>query len=117
MLTLFYILGLTFGLILHDENINMVKGHNIPLVINLKPLTIHHEFITFHIHDGYHSIGEHRMNNASSVPLALQFPLFEGFKPRNVEDDLISFFEFLLLQSFVIPPFNSLIVYRIFVSF
>jgi hypothetical protein len=29
MLTLFYVLGLTFGLILHDEDINMVKGYNI----------------------------------------------------------------------------------------
>jgi hypothetical protein len=35
MLTLFYDLGLTFGLILHDENINMVKGHNAEFVINL----------------------------------------------------------------------------------
>jgi hypothetical protein len=37
--------------------------------------------ITFHIHDGYRSIGEHRMNNIRSAPLALQFPLSEGFKP------------------------------------
>jgi hypothetical protein len=60
-------------------------------------LTIHHELITFHIHDGYRSIGEHRMNNVRSVPLALLFPLFEGFKPRIVEEDLISFSEFLFL--------------------
>jgi hypothetical protein len=37
----------------------MVKRHNIMFVINLKSLTIHHELVTFHIHDGYHSIGEH----------------------------------------------------------
>jgi hypothetical protein len=37
--------------------------------------------ITFHIHDGYRSIGEHQMNNIRSAPLALQFPLSEGFKP------------------------------------
>jgi hypothetical protein len=60
-------------------------------------LTIHHELITFHIHDGYRSIGEHRMNNVRSVPLALLFPLSEGFKPRIVEEDLISFSEFLFL--------------------
>jgi hypothetical protein len=53
MFTLFYVLGLTFGLILHDENINVLKGYNVKFVINLKPLTIHHELITFHIHDGY----------------------------------------------------------------
>jgi hypothetical protein len=29
----------------------MVKGHNIGFVINLKPLTIHHELTTFHIHE------------------------------------------------------------------
>jgi hypothetical protein len=51
-------------------------------------LTIHHELITFHIHDGYRSIGEHRMKNVRSVPLALQFPLSKGFKPRIIEDDL-----------------------------
>jgi hypothetical protein len=61
MLTLFYVLGLTFGLILHDENINMVKGHDIGFEIHLKSLTIHHELISFHIHDGNRSIGEHRM--------------------------------------------------------
>jgi hypothetical protein len=59
MLTLFYILGLTFELFLHGEDINMVKRNNIGFVINLKSLTIHHELITFHIHDGYRSIGEH----------------------------------------------------------
>jgi hypothetical protein len=48
----------------------------------------------------------------------LQFPLFECLKPRIVEEDLISFFEFLFLQSFVILPFNPLFVYaRIFVGF
>jgi hypothetical protein len=26
--------------------------------------------ITFHIHDGYRSIGEHQMNNVRSIPLA-----------------------------------------------
>jgi hypothetical protein len=31
----------------------MVKGHNVRFVINLKLLTIHHELITFHIHDGH----------------------------------------------------------------
>jgi hypothetical protein len=59
----------------------MVKGYNVGFVINLKSLTIHHELITFHIHDGYHSIGQHRMNNVRSIPLALQFPLSEGLKP------------------------------------
>jgi hypothetical protein len=51
------------------------------------------------------------MNNIKSVPLALQFPLFEGFEPRIVEEDLISFFKLFLLQPFVIPPFNSFLVY------
>jgi hypothetical protein len=60
----------------------MVKGHNVGFVINLKPLTILHELITFHIHEGYCSIREHRMNNVRSVPLALQFPLSEGFNCR-----------------------------------
>jgi hypothetical protein len=74
--------------------------------------------ITFHIHDGYHSIGEQRVNNVRFVPFALQFPLSEGFKPRIVEEDLISFFEFLLLQPFVIPPFNALFVNaHIFICF
>jgi hypothetical protein len=27
--TLFYVLGLTFGFILHDKDINIVKGHDI----------------------------------------------------------------------------------------
>jgi hypothetical protein len=49
------------------------------------------------------------MNNVRSVPLALQFPLSEGFKPQIVEEDLISF-KFFLLQPFVIPPFNPLFV-------
>jgi hypothetical protein len=34
-------------------------------------LIIHHELITFHIHNGYRSIGEHRMHNVRSTPLAL----------------------------------------------
>jgi hypothetical protein len=33
----------------------VVKGHNVGFVVNLKPLTIHHELITFHIHNGYRS--------------------------------------------------------------
>jgi hypothetical protein len=45
------------------------------------------------------------------MPLALQFPLSEDFKPRIVEEDLSSFFEFLFLQPLVIPPFNPLFVY------
>jgi hypothetical protein len=32
----------------------------------------------------------------------LQFPFPEGFKPQIVQDDLISFFEFLFLQSFIV---------------
>jgi hypothetical protein len=35
------------------------------------------------------------MNYVRSVPLALQFPFSEGFKPQIVEEDLIFFFEFL----------------------
>jgi hypothetical protein len=38
------------------------------------------------------------MNNLRSVPLALQFPLSEGFKPRIVEEDLISFFKLFLFN-------------------
>jgi hypothetical protein len=41
----------------------------------------------------------------------LQFPLSEGFKPRIVEEDLISFFKLFLLQPFIILHFNSLLVY------
>jgi hypothetical protein len=37
----------------------MVKGHNVGFVVNLKSLTIHHKLITFHIHNGYRSVGEH----------------------------------------------------------
>jgi hypothetical protein len=73
-------------------------------------LTIHHELITFHIHNGYRSVGEHRMHSIRSVPLALQFPLSEGFKPRIVEEDLISFLKLFLFQPFIIPPINSLFV-------
>jgi hypothetical protein len=69
----------------------MVKGHNVGFVVNLKPLTIHHKLIAFYIHNGYCSVGEDQMHNIRSVPLALQFPLSEGFKPRIVEEDLISF--------------------------
>jgi hypothetical protein len=31
----------------------MVRGHNVGFVVNLKPLTIHHKLIAFHIHNGY----------------------------------------------------------------
>jgi hypothetical protein len=80
-------------------------------------LTIHHILIAFHIHNGYRSVGENRMHNIRSVPLALQFPLSKGFKPRIVEEDLISF-KLLLFQSFIIPPFDSLFVYAcIFICF
>jgi hypothetical protein len=65
ILTLFYVLGLMFELFFHGEDINMVKRHNVRFVLNLKPLTIHHELITFHIHDGYRSIGEHRSEGKS----------------------------------------------------
>jgi hypothetical protein len=75
---LFFVLGGTFGLFFHGEDVNMVKGHNIGLEVNLKSLTIHHKLIAFYIHNRYHSVGEHRMHNIRSVPLALQFPLFEG---------------------------------------
>jgi hypothetical protein len=53
--------------------------------------------ITFHIHNGYRSVGEHRMHNIRSVPLAFQFSLSEGFKPRIVEEDFISFFKLFFL--------------------
>jgi hypothetical protein len=75
----------------------MVKGHNVGFIVNLKPLTIDLELITFYIHNGYRSVREHRMNNVRSVPLASQFPLSEGFKPRIIEEDLISFFKLFLL--------------------
>jgi hypothetical protein len=95
----------------------MVKGHNVGFVVNLKSLTIHHKLITFYIHNGYGSVGEHRMHNIRSVPLSLQFPFFEGFKPRIVEEDLISFFGLFLFQSLIIQPFDSLFVYAcIFIS-
>jgi hypothetical protein len=74
--------------------------------------------ITFHVHDGYRFIVEHRMNNVMSVPFALQFPLSEGLKHRIVEEGLISFFELFFLQPFVISSFNPLFVYaRIFIGF
>jgi hypothetical protein len=31
----------------HGEDINMVKGHNVGFIVNLKPLTIHHKLIAF----------------------------------------------------------------------
>jgi hypothetical protein len=55
----------------------MMKGHNVGFIVNLKSLTIHHELVAFHIHNGYRSVGENRMNNVRSVPLALQFPFSE----------------------------------------
>jgi hypothetical protein len=55
--TLFYVVGLTFGLILHDKDVNIVKGHDIRFGIYLEPLTIHHELISFCIHDCNRSIG------------------------------------------------------------
>jgi hypothetical protein len=36
ILTLFYVLGLRFGLFLHGEDINMLKRNNVGFVINLK---------------------------------------------------------------------------------
>jgi hypothetical protein len=30
----------------------MVKGHNVGFIVNLESLTINHELITFHIHNG-----------------------------------------------------------------
>jgi hypothetical protein len=40
------------------------------------------------------------MHNIRSVPLALQFPLSEGFKPQIVEEDLMSFFKLFLFSTF-----------------
>jgi hypothetical protein len=34
---------------------NMVKGHNVGFVVNLKSLTIHHKLIAFYNHNGYRS--------------------------------------------------------------
>jgi hypothetical protein len=73
--------------------------------------------ITFHIHDGYRSIGEHRMNNVRSVPLALQFPLSEGFKPRIVEEDLISFSPSLNSFFFNLLSYHLLILYLYMLAF
>jgi hypothetical protein len=56
---LFFVLGGTFGIFLHGEDINMVKGHNVGFVVNFKPLTIHHKLIAVYIHNGYRSVGEH----------------------------------------------------------
>jgi hypothetical protein len=56
---LFFVLGGTFGLFLHGEDINMMKGHNIGFVVNLKSLTIHHKLIAVYIHNGYRSVREH----------------------------------------------------------
>jgi hypothetical protein len=64
--------------------------------------------IAFYIHNGYRSVGEHRMHNIRFAPLALQFPLSEGFKPRIVEEDLISFFKLFLFQSFICLHFHML---------
>jgi hypothetical protein len=48
----------------------------------------------------------------------LQFPLSESFKPRLVEEDLISFFKLFLFQPFIILPFDSLLVHAyIFLCF
>jgi hypothetical protein len=52
----------------------MVKGHNVGFVVNLMSLTIHHKLITLYIHNDYRSVGEHRVNNIRSVPLAFNFP-------------------------------------------
>jgi hypothetical protein len=43
----FFVLGGTFRLFFHGEDINMVKGHNVGFVVNLKSLTIHHKLIAF----------------------------------------------------------------------
>jgi hypothetical protein len=103
------VLGGMFGLFFHGEDINMMKGHNVGFVVNLKALTIHHKLIAFYIHNGYRFVGEHRMHNIRSVLLALQFPLFEGFKPQIVEEDLISsnFLSYdLLILSFYMLAFS-----------
>jgi hypothetical protein len=42
---LFFVLGGTFGLFLHGEDVKMVKGHDVGFVVNLKPLSIHHKLI------------------------------------------------------------------------
>jgi hypothetical protein len=54
-------------------------------------LSIHHELISFHIHDGNRSFGEHQMNNVRPIPLALQFPLSKNFESRIIMGDIISF--------------------------
>jgi hypothetical protein len=35
--SLFYILGWTFRLFFHGEDINVVKRHNVRFIVNLKP--------------------------------------------------------------------------------
>jgi hypothetical protein len=40
------------------------------------------------------------MNNVRSIPLALQFPLSEGFKPQIVEEGLISLFKIFSFSTF-----------------
>jgi hypothetical protein len=53
--TLFYILGLMLGLILHGVYVNVVDGHDIGLKKNLQSLSINHILVSFYIHNRYHS--------------------------------------------------------------
>jgi hypothetical protein len=55
--TLFYVLGLTFGLILDGEDINIEKRHDVGFEIHLQPQTIRYELISFCIHDFDLSVG------------------------------------------------------------
>jgi hypothetical protein len=53
--TLFYVLGLTLGLVLHGVYVNVVDGHNVGLKKNLELLSINHILFSFYIHNHYRS--------------------------------------------------------------
>jgi hypothetical protein len=53
--TLFYVLGLTLGLVLHGLYVNVVDGHDIGLKKNLQSLSINHILVSFYIHNCYRS--------------------------------------------------------------
>jgi hypothetical protein len=45
--TLFYVLGLMVGLVLHGVYVNIVDGHDIGLKKNLKSQSINHILVSF----------------------------------------------------------------------
>jgi hypothetical protein len=68
--TLFYVLGLTLGLVLHGVYVDVVDGHGIRLKKNLQSLSINHISVSFYIHNRYCSAWRDRVDNIRSISFA-----------------------------------------------